>query len=576
MKGTMKRTFSFTIFALMLGACAPLKQALEPASPQTSTGRAQGGEALYQVLIAELMAQRGEYAGAFDLLRPLVARTGDVQLAHRLFQLSMQTYDLKRIQAASELWHRLEPGNPVPLRALWLLALRQGKVDTAVRVFEQYQQVTPEPLEQDLQLAAERLAGAVPLKPALAFLDALGKRHDTWAVDFARGQVLLEKERPQPALAAFERALKRGGDAALIYPWLAKTYLALDQAQAGLARLKPYADRHPDNWQLQAEVARLQVEQGDFKGAEARFRQVLKVKPDADLARLALALLAFERGEDDMARKQFEKLLKNPITRPTALYYLGRLAERAGRLQEAAAWYQQVKHPKFQLDAYLRLVDIVRRLKGLPPALKLLDGIQGKTPQAKLKLKLARVALLRRGGREAEALAEARRLETLIGDDPDLLLQLSAELYELKAWDDYERVLEHVLTLAPDNADALNALGYFYVERNRNLDEAEKLLRRALKLRPDAYYIQDSMGWYYWRRGRLEEAAKWLRRALAQTPDEEVLAHLLRVEAARGDRAALEALHRRYEKLFKQSGRLRALWLKITGQAGQLRNDELK
>lgn len=566
----MKRTLLFSFLLLMTGGlsgCAQLGTAVHKS--ETVDQSALPPQLMYQVLLVELLAQRGEHNAAYKLLKPLVEETRDPQLAHRLFQLSMQTYRLEAIETASRLWHEIEPDNPTPLRALWLLKLRQGDIQTALSIFDQYQAVTPEPLPQDLQLAAERVVGAIETKHALAFAQALRDHYDTWAADWAAGLILLGKARPAEALKAFEAALARGGDAAVIYPQMARAYLALNQAQAGLERLRDYVRQHPDNWQLQAEYARLEVEVGDFAAAQKRFEQVLRKRPDADVARLALGLLQFEQGDLTAAKAQFEQLLDNPVTAQVAAYYLAQVYEKLGQLDKAVAYYAQVRSPKYRLDAQLRVVHIVYRLKGLDAALKLLERLSAQNPREQAQLLLARATLYAQAGQQTMALKVARKILENPQADRDTLMQLANLLYELKADTLYERTLRRVLALAPEDADALNALGYFYVERNRHLDEAEKLLFKAIRLKPNAFYIEDSIGWLYWRKGVLDKAAEWLHRALDRQADAEVLAHLLQVEAARGRWAAVRMLRQRYDKLFKQHDTLQAIWRKISREMGQ-------
>ena len=89
-----------------------------------------------------------------------------------------------------------------------------------------------------------------------------------------------------------------------------------------------------------------------------------------------------------------------------------------------------------------------------------------------------------------------------------------------------EKHLRHLLTLKPDHAHALNALGYSLAERNLRLDEANELISRALALAPDDPFIMDSMGWVQFRQGKLAEALKTLEKAYAIRADPEIAAHL--------------------------------------------------
>lgn len=543
--------------ALALAGCSgtALQKPVEP-TPSAATTSLQP-EVMYQVLVAELLAQRGDYDGAYKLLEPLVRRLRDPELAQRLFTLSMQTYDLKKIEAASLLWHEIEPKNPTPLRAAWLLALRQGNLSEALDLFDQYQKVTPESLDEDLLLAGERVAGAIRSKAAEAFAEALLKRYGShWGAHVAAGQILAARQQWDRALAALRRALELDAPPQRVYPLLARTYLAAGRHREGLEALADYVKAHPEDWQTQAEYARLEVANGEFRKAEARFLAVLKQKPDADVARLALGLLRLERGDYADAEQDLKAGLDNPVTAQTAAYYLGQLYEKQGRVDEAIKYYAQVQHPKYQFDAQLRMVRLLYPRIGLKKALALLDKFHPKDTAQQIELLMTRAQLYQAAGDRAGALATASRIETLAADDVQTLLALSALYYDLKAHDRYEAVLRKVLTLAPDNPEALNALGYFYVEQNRDLGEARRLLEKALKLSPDSYYILDSVGWLYYRLGDLDQAADYLRRALALQADEEVLAHLLEVEAARGDWQAVEQLLRKYDKLIAGSEKL--------------------
>jgi Flp pilus assembly protein TadD len=77
--------------------------------------------------------------------------------------------------------------------------------------------------------------------------------------------------------------------------------------------------------------------------------------------------------------------------------------------------------------------------------------------------------------------------------------------------------------LDPKNANALNYLGYTYAEMGIRLDEAEALVREALKYKPDDGYIIDSLGWVYFQRGDYETALVHLRRAAELAPEDPVI-----------------------------------------------------
>ena len=83
-----------------------------------------------------------------------------------------------------------------------------------------------------------------------------------------------------------------------------------------------------------------------------------------------------------------------------------------------------------------------------------------------------------------------------------------------------EKELKRALELKPDYHEALNFLGYLYVEENTNLLQAEAMIRKALEMSPENGAYVDSLGWFYFKKGRYQEAIKMLEKAslLADNP----------------------------------------------------------
>ena len=70
--------------------------------------------------------------------------------------------------------------------------------------------------------------------------------------------------------------------------------------------------------------------------------------------------------------------------------------------------------------------------------------------------------------------------------------------------------MKELVKLDPDNAPALNFLGYVYAEQGRNLEEAKEYLERAIKIEPTNGFYLDSLGWIYFKLGDFENARKYL------------------------------------------------------------------
>jgi tetratricopeptide (TPR) repeat protein len=100
---------------------------------------------------------------------------------------------------------------------------------------------------------------------------------------------------------------------------------------------------------------------------------------------------------------------------------------------------------------------------------------------------------------------------------------------------DAERTARQLLTADPNNADAMNYLGYMLADRGEKLDEAIRLVQRALEIDPDNGAFLDSLGWAYFRKGNIPEAEKYLSAAAEKLPsNSDVQDHLGDVLARRG------------------------------------------
>ncbi|MBM4081855.1 MAG: tetratricopeptide repeat protein, partial [Planctomycetes bacterium] len=127
-------------------------------------------------------------------------------------------------------------------------------------------------------------------------------------------------------------------------------------------------------------------------------------------------------------------------------------------------------------------------------------------------------SLLRTEKRYDEALRLVNKAMSLPSDDDmaarDLHFLLAEIYYETQQEDLCEKELRKVLEYGPDWPTANNFLGYFYAERGKHLDEAERLIEKALKAEPDNGAYLDSLGWVWYRQAMQDNDSAKVKRAL--------------------------------------------------------------
>jgi Flp pilus assembly protein TadD len=139
---------------------------------------------------------------------------------------------------------------------------------------------------------------------------------------------------------------------------------------------------------------------------------------------------------------------------------------------------------------------------------------------------LLEAELLNRHKRDADAIAAYDRGLQTLPDDVRLLYARALLNDDLGHVDAAVRDLRRVLELKPDDANAMNALGYTLADRTDHKAEALELIQKALTLKPGEPAIIDSLGWVQYRMGNLDEALEQLRLAYGKQPDAEIAAHL--------------------------------------------------
>jgi tetratricopeptide (TPR) repeat protein len=161
--------------------------------------------------------------------------------------------------------------------------------------------------------------------------------------------------------------------------------------------------------------------------------------------------------------------------------------------------------------------------------------------------------LLADRGKKKEALSF---LDSMLGLEPEnveLLYYRAMTGQRFGKLDILEEDLRNVIELEPNNADALNALGYTLTDPTNRHEEALELIEKALSIKPhDAAFI-DSLGCVQYRLNNFQIALTHLRRAFEMFQNDEVAAHLGEVLWIVGNRAEAKKVWKEGLKLAPES-----------------------
>ena len=479
---------------------------------------------LEALLRGEFALQEGRTEEAARRYAEAALESEDAALVERATRLALMGTDLPTAKRLLQRWLELDPQGQAAQQVALVIALREA--DPAMG-------------EKALRRLLEQEQG---WKPAL---QAMAGDSTSLLVPALLSQLI---EQPT-VLDSLEALLSAGGLA---------DRLQLEGLRERIGALA--IERHPQRaraWLWQAEVLR---NKGEAEAARAAVDRALAL-PDLDQPlRLAAAgmlgamgdhpaaaaaLAAGEQGESSWAgRAAFlsraddqpglqalyqEIQAAGAEDQPERLYLLGQLAELLQAKEEALRWYRSIPPGPRADEAKLRIAVLADDAGQHETALGVLRELQQREiddGQLLIDAYLLEAQLLQRHDRYAQAVEAYSRGLEVFEDEPTLLYGRALAQERLGAIDQAEADLRLMLVLDPENADALNALGYTLADRTERFAEAYELIRQALELRPDNPAIIDSMGWVLFRMGRVEEALPHLRRAFELQRDAEVAAHL--------------------------------------------------
>ena len=290
--------------------------------------------------------------------------------------------------------------------------------------------------------------------------------------------------------------------------------------------LKSFLATNPDAQDVRLAYARGLVSEKRYEAARTEFRRLLSANlgnPDMIYAVGILSLQVNDAVEAEQQLKRFIEVGRGDLD--PARFYLGQIADQAGRPDDALRWYDQVAAGEHALPAKLRAAQVLLRQNKLDLARERLAAARAAAPDD-IRLLVAEAQLLRDAGRHEDAFAFLAKILEVQPDQPEILYETALAAEKLGHLDVLERHLRRLIVLNPESALAYNALGYSFADRNLRLDEAAQLIDKALSLAPDDPFILDSKGWLLFRQGKSDEALVALQKAYAKKPDAEIAAHI--------------------------------------------------
>ncbi len=311
----------------------------------------------------------------------------------------------------------------------------------------------------------------------------------------ARGLYLLSQAQrragdPEAAAATARKVIAQNAKSPWGYYALSEALEQRHQYQAVIDELGPVvaaargkaADSAIDVGVLLPHLAFAYQELGDHDKAIAAFEEARKLSPDdpATASYLIEAQIAAKRYSAAVESAR-SALTKNPDDVRLVRLQAQALKHSGKNDQAVAALEGALKSHADDPSAYVALAQMYSDVDRGAQGVKLLQDAQARFPK-----------------------------------NTTITFELGALFDKQKKYADAETVFRQLLEREPDNAAALNYLGYMFAERGERLDESVRLVTSALTLEPENGSYLDSLGWAYYKSDKLDLAESTLRKAADQ------------------------------------------------------------
>ncbi|MCK9470075.1 MAG: tetratricopeptide repeat protein [Porticoccaceae bacterium] len=535
-QGSWRFSPALLMAVLLLPACAatvapspPQDQQLAPEVSAVETAppvyRPFPVNSLFELLVAEFAGIRGDIEPAIEIYLNQAYETRDPAVIERAIRIASFVGLQDVVLNLAELWVEVEPAE---LDVRRLVAFHLARAGRVVEAFPHAEYLLLAGDDNHLQALA---AFAVDTSDGekdrlLALYEELAVNYpDRVGLMLGRAMLLRQVNRPEESLALAAQVIKAdpGNETGQLLH--AQLLHQVGQPTRAIRSLEKALAEEPVSKRLRLQYARFLAETDLALSREQMVLLVEQFPEDPDLL-FSLALASQELGMSSEAESLYQALIDRHQRTGDAHYQLGRLAEIDGSLPRALDHYRRVDSGSSMLAATVRIVEILAGQGDVLAASEHLALLREAQPANAATFFQIEAEMLVRTGR----LAEARHLldsalESQPGN-PNLLYSRSVVSARQDDIESAEADLRAILVMDPDNATALNALGYTLTTSTDRHHEALELVGRALELEPDNPAIIDSLGWVHYQLGNFAEALALLHRAYEAFPDPEVAAHL--------------------------------------------------
>lgn len=519
--------------AVMQPATAAPKSA--PDGQQTLTHQ----EILTYLLKADMAAQRNMLAEALDNYLIVAKYTRDPQVAQLATEMAVQTQASSKAMDAADIWASAEPKDLQAQLVAVTLFINSDPQKAMTFLTNAFNVNNPE-IDQHILLILNQLSEAGQKNLTAAIYKIAAERKTDPYAQLTAAQVSAVSMDIPAAGKYVEQALKLKPNFTSAIELNAKIIrFKADNDQPALAYLEKQVQKFPNNAELRLFYITALLDNQETAKAMPQLTTLTKDKNFGGEAYLTIGEIYVSEDKINEAETAIKKALQFANSDDKAKFYLGQIAEYKKENSAAIKYYEDIgEESEYHTQGFLRAAYLYALAGNYDDALEILQSSNPTSFEDQKQVLLTEIDILIDLKNYDKALDNANKVLSIIPDDVDFLYSRSIVYGLLDKPSDAERDLRAILVIDPNNANALNALGFTLANQPSRVKEALPFLQKALSLSPENPAFLDSMGWLMYKMGRTQEAITMLDKAYKISGNNEIAAHLGEVLWASGKKEA--------------------------------------
>jgi len=426
-------------------------------------------------ILENLLLRSPDYGAGHELLGDVFSFQGEYSKAIKHFSRALE----------------LSPDKLSVQMRLGMALEQNGDSASAVDLLESILEQSPQSAAARLILARIYFDVGRAEDAKLAYQQILQQApgHQQATLDYGK---ILFQDNQDAAVDLYLETLKHNPFAAAVHQRIAQIYLSRQELDLALFHFQSVLEQYPDNLQVLGRIALINLELKNWAEAESGFRRLLLTQEHEDRNRYYLSVALSGLLKFDDAIVELEQISEQSPNYETSALQLAYLYNQVGRKDNAVQTLRQMLDLGLQQpEVYFYLAAFLADLGNYDEALEIIQEGTSEYPE-----------------------------------NVRLLYQLGVVYEQLKDSSAAVDVMEKILDLDSNHADALNFLAYYQAEQGLDLDVALDRALKAYAIMPSGY-IADTLGWVYYKLGQYEESRHYLESAADSYPkDSVILEHL--------------------------------------------------